>query len=86
MSQNGTRDGLDSTCSSDFCFAGSATDGGGIYNAGNLTVLSSTVNGNFTGRGGDLTRTAPCNDEFDCDDSGGSAGDGGGIKNDTNHS
>lgn len=32
---------------------GSSGDGGGIYNAGSLTIEGSTVSGNFTGRGGE---------------------------------
>jgi len=32
---------------------GSSGDGGGIYNAGSLTIEGSTISGNFTGRGGE---------------------------------
>jgi len=32
---------------------GASGDGGGIYNAGSLTVEGSTISGNFTGRGGE---------------------------------
>jgi hypothetical protein len=34
-------------------FGGRPGDGGGIYNAGNLTIDTTTVSGNFTGRGGE---------------------------------
>jgi List-Bact-rpt repeat protein len=34
-------------------FGGRPGDGGGIYNAGNLTIDTTTISGNFTGRGGE---------------------------------
>ena len=58
---------------------GSSGDGGGIYNAGNLTIEGSTISGNFTGRGGEggtgHQGTGEVN-EFSPGD-GGDGGDGG---------
>jgi hypothetical protein len=58
---------------------GSSGDGGGIYNAGSLTIEGSTVKGNFTGRGGEggtgAQGTGEVN-EFSPGD-GGDGGDGG---------
>ena len=52
---------------------GNGVDGGGVFNAGALTLTGVTVSGNRTGKGGDNTTTNPAN--------GGAGGDGGGIIN-----
>ncbi len=57
-------------------------DGGGIYNAGVLTLINSTVSNNATGHGGDGGKGVP-NDEYPPDSGhcgdGGKSGNGGGV-------
>jgi len=55
---------------------GATGDGGGIYNAGNLTIDRSTISGNFTGRGGEGGTGAIGTGEVD-EFSPGDGGDGG---------
>jgi hypothetical protein len=55
---------------------GSSGDGGGIYNAGSLTIEGSTIKGNFTGRGGEGGTGAQGTGEVE-ERSPGDGGDGG---------
>jgi hypothetical protein len=67
---------------------GSSGDGGGIYNAGSLTIEGSTISGNFTGRGGEGGTGAQGSGEVEefSPGEGGDGGDGGnsGVQYDKN--
>ena len=68
--------GASNSCSGGGCVAnaGSGGSGGGIYNAGTLTVSNCTISGNHTGAGGSASCSGDCGGSVANAGSGGSGG------------